>query len=74
MTKIDSLFSQALLKKAHLSHDVLEPLLKEAQTANQPLLSLLIARQILSEEEALKILADELRLSYVELKAQNIDK
>ncbi|HAH21288.1 MAG: hypothetical protein A2Y00_02355 [Omnitrophica WOR_2 bacterium GWF2_43_52] len=74
MTKIDSLLSQALRKRAQIPHDVLEPLIQEAQTANQPLLSLLIARQILSEEEALKILADELRLSYVELKAQNIDK
>lgn len=74
MSKIDSLLEQALITRGNISKDTLEPLVKEAQENAKPLALLLASRQIMAEEELLKILADELKLRYVDLKTIVVDK
>ena len=74
MNKRDSLLYKALIKKRRISKDSLEDLSKQAQESSQPLSDILIKRDILSEEEILGILADELNLSFLDLKSITVDK
>lgn len=74
MTKTDSLLSEALIKQGSLSRQALDGLLKEAQESSQSLASVLISRKAILEQEILNILARELKLSSVDIKALSIDK
>lgn len=74
MTKTDSLLSEALIKQGSLSRQALDGLLKEAQDSSQSLASVLISRKGIPEQEILNILARELKLSSVDIKALSIDK
>jgi type II secretory ATPase GspE/PulE/Tfp pilus assembly ATPase PilB-like protein len=74
MTKTDSILYEALIKSGRFTQESLEPFLKEAQTTSTPLAAILIKRAILSEKDVLQVLAQELRLTYLELKAISVDK
>ncbi len=74
MTKIDSLLYDALINQGHFGRDLLEPMLKEADTANEPLASILIKRNVLSEPQLLNILAQALKLSYLDVTLKDIDR
>lgn len=74
MGKIDAMLAQVLISRGKISKDSLEPLVKEAQANAQPLALLLASRQIMAEDELLKILAEELNLSCVDLKTIAADK
>lgn len=74
MTKTDSFLSEALVKQGSFSRQALDGLLKEAQDSSQSLASVLISRKGIPEQEILNILARELKLSSVDIKALSIDK
>jgi len=74
MTRSDSLLSEALVRQGSLSRQALDGLLKEAQDSSQSLASVLISRKVIPEQELLNILARELKLSSVDIKALSIDK
>lgn len=74
MTKTDSLLYDALINQGQFGRDYLEPLLKEADAANEPLASILIKRNVIQEPQVLNILAQALKLSYVDVTLKDIDR
>ncbi|MGD9014766.1 MAG: ATPase, T2SS/T4P/T4SS family [Candidatus Omnitrophota bacterium] len=74
MTRIDSLLYKALIKQSRIDKDSLEHLVKQVEQTAQPLALILIQGHIISEEEVLKILSQELGLPYLDLKLVTIDK
>lgn len=74
MTKIDTLLSEMLVNRGRLNKETLEPLCKEAETSNQTLVSLLLKYRLLPEEEILRLLAEGLKLDYLDLKTFSVDK
>jgi len=74
MTKIDSVLYEALISKGRLTKESLEPILKEAQESLGPLALVLIKRNIIPEQDILKILSQELKLTLLDLKNVSVDK
>lgn len=74
MTKIDSILYEALISKGRLTKESLEPFLKEAQQSLGSLALVLIKRNIIPEQDILKILSEELKTPYLDLKNVSVDK
>lgn len=74
MTKIDTVLYEALIKRGHLNKEALEPLIKEAQESSSSLFLILRKYNLIPEPQILKILSEELNISYQELKSAVVDK
>jgi type II secretory ATPase GspE/PulE/Tfp pilus assembly ATPase PilB-like protein len=74
MTKLDSILFETLIDRGIVSKETLEPLVKQAEATSQSLLSIVVKRNIIPEQEILGILAEELKIPYLDLKSITIDK
>lgn len=74
LKKPDIILGDVLIERGLISKEALGVILKELDASNQTLTSLLIKRGIISEKEALNIIAQRLGLNYVNLKEISIDK
>ena len=70
----DAVISRILVRKRLVKQEVLDALIREKEVSGASLVSLLSARGIISEDEVLRLLADELGLSYLDLRNTSIDK
>jgi type II secretory ATPase GspE/PulE/Tfp pilus assembly ATPase PilB-like protein len=74
LKKIDKILSEELLERGLISRKDLEPLLKEVDASNNSLLQILASKGLLPERDILKILAEKLKIPYMNLKEINIEK
>lgn len=74
MTKTDSIIFNALVERGSLDKDSLTSLAKEAEKASRPLSSVLIEHNIISEQDALGILSQSLKIPCIDPKGMPIDK
>ncbi|MFH1045539.1 MAG: ATPase, T2SS/T4P/T4SS family [Candidatus Omnitrophota bacterium] len=72
--KFDPILSKALIKKKLLEAEVVEAALRESLTANEALATILLKKELLSEEKILKVLAEELKIPYLRLSETEIEK
>lgn len=72
--KSEMLLCEALIEKGLLTKEYLETILKEIDTKNETLASVLTRRGIVSEQELLNILAEKLKLPTLNLRGISIDK
>jgi type IV pilus assembly protein PilB len=71
---VNKAFVDALLKAGLFDENSLQPHMAEAQRRNQKLGRYLIQEEILSGEELIKVLSEQLRLDVINLKMVSIDK
>lgn len=74
MTKIDSILYDALIAQGLIAKDALEALVKDAKDSPQALGALLLSRKLISEKELLALLANELKLDFIEARSLSIGK
>ena len=74
MTKVDTTLYEGLIKRGQLNKEALEPLIKEAQESSSSLFLILRKYNLIPEPQILKILSEELNISYQELKSAAVDK
>jgi type II secretory ATPase GspE/PulE/Tfp pilus assembly ATPase PilB-like protein len=74
MTKIDSILLEALVRRERFTREALEPFLKEAEGLSWSLAGILIKRNLVPEQDILKILSEELKLTLLDLKNVSVDK
>ncbi|HAJ57355.1 MAG TPA: hypothetical protein DCL35_06260 [Candidatus Omnitrophica bacterium] len=67
LNKTDQLLARALAENGMVSGDITALMLKEAAAGEQSFVSLLVSRDIISEEDALKALGSALEIEYVDL-------
>jgi len=72
--KLDILLSETLVEKGLLAKKDTEALLSEIDTSGLSLQQLLVKRALFSEKDILDILAEKLKLSYINLKEATIAK
>ncbi len=74
VNKSDSILCRSLLDKGLISKQLLDSLIKDAENSNQELRFLLLQKAIISEEDILKILVEQLHLDFVNIREISIDK
>jgi type II secretory ATPase GspE/PulE/Tfp pilus assembly ATPase PilB-like protein len=72
--KSDTILADALIEKALITKKDLEPFLKEVETKGESLQQLLVKSRLFLEKDILNILADKLKITYVDLKTTSVDK
>jgi len=72
--KLDIILSEALIEKGLITQQDLEPVLKETEASGRGLQQTLVSRGIFFEKDILNILADKLKLKFLDLKEISIDK
>lgn len=72
--KIDLILADALVEKGLVPQAQMDTLVQEADASGEGLQPLLFKRGILAEKDILTVLAEKLRLSYVQLKQLTIEK
>jgi len=74
LKRYDKLFYETLIAKSLLTKAELEPLLKEIDDTGVELLHAVVKHKLLSERAALEVLAEALKLGFVDLKGVTVDK
>lgn len=74
MNKTDSLFYEALRSRKSFDEAHLELLAQESKKAKDSFFSRVIREKLVPEEEALKIMAEELKTSFLELEGVSVEK
>ena len=72
-TKTNSILQEEVTKRGIVTKSVCDALLKEAEKSNKNLIEVLVKHNISSEKELLGILAERLKVHFVDLKMLNID-
>lgn len=71
---IDKTVAEVLLKKGKISQELLDTVVKESERSGESLLRNLSRRGVIAEEEALKILSEELNIPCLDLKSFTVDR
>ncbi|MBI5872529.1 MAG: Flp pilus assembly complex ATPase component TadA [Candidatus Omnitrophica bacterium] len=74
LNKTDQLLANALVEKRLVSKEISDSLLQEAAKSDQPFIALLVSRDIISQEDALRVLADILEMEYADLDAISVSR
>ena len=72
--RLDKVLYEALIEKGLMSEKQLGPVLKEAEESDISLQQALIKKGPFAEKDILGILADKLKLKFLDLKGISIDK
>ena len=72
--KIDLILADALVEKGLVDQKQMDVLVPDADSSGEGLQSILLKRGILSEKDILTVLAEKLRLAYVQLKDITVEK
>jgi general secretion pathway protein E/type IV pilus assembly protein PilB len=72
--KTDQILVKNLLANKLISKEVADVLVSEASGSGVSFIALLASRRIMSEEEALRLLAEQLKLEYVDLSGSRVAK
>ena len=72
--KIDLILADALVEKGLVVQKEMDVLVPDADSSGEGLQSILLKRGILSEKDILTVLAEKLRLAYVQLKDITVEK
>ncbi|MCX5666907.1 MAG: ATPase, T2SS/T4P/T4SS family, partial [Candidatus Omnitrophica bacterium] len=74
LKRYDLVLYEALLEKGMITREALEPCAAESERSGEALARILAKRSLLSEKDALVILAEKLKLPLVDLRRTAIDK
>jgi len=74
LKKNDVILYEALMEKGLASKDALELLIKQVETTQMNLAQILLKDGLFPEAEILKIMAEKLKVQFLELKSMTIDK
>ncbi len=74
MTKTDSILNEAIIGKGLINKETLAVCVKEAEDTQQPLTSILIKRNLITEQVILQIFAEKLQSPFINLKGASISK
>ncbi|MCX5702225.1 MAG: ATPase, T2SS/T4P/T4SS family [Candidatus Omnitrophica bacterium] len=74
LKKSDTILSEALIEKGLVAKESLNPLLKEAETSKLNLQQLLVRDGLFNESDLLKILAEKLKITFLDLKTFPFNK
>ncbi len=72
--KSDQLLYDGVLEKKLISKRTLQPVMEAAQSSGQNLTQLLLDKKLVPEKDILMVLAEKLKLSYIDLKKISVDK
>jgi len=74
VTKIDLIFYDIFHNTGRLNKDFLNRFLKEAEDTGHPLFLILLKNNLISEQEAMNIISERLKIPQLDLKAIAVDK
>jgi general secretion pathway protein E/type IV pilus assembly protein PilB len=74
LNKTDQLLANALVEKRLVSKEISDSLLQEAAKSDQPFIALLVSRDIILQEDALRVLADILEMEYADLDSISVSR
>ena len=72
--KSDIVLADILIEKALITEKVLDPFLKEVERSGDSLQQVLVKSRLFLEKDILNVLADKLKITYLDLKTISIDK